>query len=172
MAVLIPARRIEPALAPLVDALLDEGFGAIIVVDDGSPVEDKPIFDSLAAKPRVHRLRHAVNLGKGRALKTGINYFLNSLAGFAGLVTADADGQHSADDILRVAEVLLASPGRAVLGCRSFTGAIPLRSRFGNGLTRLVFHFVSGHEVGDTQTGLRAFPSALLPDLVALTSTR
>lgn len=172
IAVLIPARRIEPALEPLVDALLDAGFAAIVLVDDGSPLEDKPIFDSLAAKPGVHLLRHAVNLGKGRALKTGINHFLNALPGFAGLVTADADGQHSAADIARVAEVLLAAPGRAVLGCRSFTGHVPLRSRFGNGLTRLIFHFVSGHEVGDTQTGLRAFPSALLPGLVALPGER
>ena len=172
MAVLIPARRVEPALLPLVDALLGAGFGAVILVDDGSPAEDKGILDALAARPGVHLLRHAVNLGKGRALKSGINYFLNRFPEFAGLVTADADGQHSVADIMRVAEVLLGSPGRAVLGCRSFSGDVPMRSRFGNGLTRLIFHFVSGHEVSDTQTGLRAFPAALLPELVGLAGER
>ncbi len=172
VAVLIPARRQEPAFVPLVDALLDAGFGAVILVDDGSPDEDKAVFASLAEKDRVHLLRHAVNLGKGRALKTGINYFLTAFPDYAGLVTADADGQHAVGDILRVASALLAAPGRAVLGCRNFVGDVPLRSRFGNTLTCLIFHFVSGNKIGDTQTGLRAFPTALLPGLVALAGER
>ncbi|MGH9599439.1 MAG: glycosyltransferase family 2 protein, partial [Terracidiphilus sp.] len=172
MAVLIPARRQETALGPLIDALLDAGFGAVILVDDGSPEEDREIFDLLGKKARVHLLRHAVNLGKGRALKTGINYFLNVFPGFAGMVTADADGQHSAGDILRVANALLAAPERAVLGCRSFGRGTPLRSRLGNALTRAVFHFASGRRVSDTQTGLRAFPAAWLPELAALPGER
>lgn len=172
VAVLIPARRLEPALAPLVDALIAAGFGAIVLVDDGSPACDKEQFDSLARLARVHLLRHAVNLGKGRALKTGINYFLTELAGFAGLVTADADGQHTASDILRIAQALLSSSGRPVLGCRSFAGEVPFRSRFGNSLTRILFYFVSGEKIGDTQTGLRGFPAALLPALVSLQGER
>jgi hypothetical protein len=42
----------------------------------------------------------------------------------------------------------------------------------GNSLTRTIFHFVSGHRVSDTQTGLRAFPFSLLPELVALPGER
>jgi glycosyltransferase involved in cell wall biosynthesis len=172
VAVLIPARRLEPALAPLVDALLAAGFGAILLVDDGSPASDKELFGSLAQFARVHLLRHAVNLGKGRALKTGINYFLTVLPGFAGLVTADADGQHSVRDIVRIAQALLSTPDRPVLGCRSFAGEVPLRSRFGNSVTRILFYFVSGQKIGDTQTGLRGFPIALLPGLVTLQGER
>ncbi|MGH9604578.1 MAG: glycosyltransferase [Terracidiphilus sp.] len=172
IAVLIPARRHEPALDPLIHALVERGAGVIVVVDDGSPEDDKAAFAALSRIDRVHLVRHAVNLGKGRALKTGINYFLNSFPQFAGLVTADADGQHSAEDILRVANALLAAPGRAQLGFRRFGRETPLRSRFGNGLTRSVFHFVSGCRVSDTQTGLRAFPAALLPALMALPGER
>ena len=172
LVVLIPARRQEPALAPLVHALLDAGFGAIVLVDDGSPSEDRARLDALGALPRVHLLRHAINLGKGRALKTGINHFLNEFPDSAGLVTADADGQHGVSDIVRVASALLNEPKRALLGCRGLAGDVPLRSRFGNALTRQIFHFVSGHRVSDTQTGLRAFPTALLPGLVGLPGER
>ncbi len=172
LVVLIPARRQEPALVPLVHALLDAGFGAIVLVDDGSPVEDKALFDTLGTLPRVHLLRHAINLGKGRALKTGFNHFLNEFPGLAGLVTVDADGQHSVPDIIRVATTLLNEPKRALLGCRSFAGDVPLRSRLGNAVTRHIFHFVSGHRVSDTQTGLRAFPRTLLPSLVGLPGER
>jgi glycosyltransferase involved in cell wall biosynthesis len=172
LVVLIPARRHEPALTPLVCALLDAGFGAVLLVDDGSPIEDKIFLDALGTLPRVHLLRHAVNLGKGRALKTGINHFLNKFPDYAGLVTADADGQHSVSDIMRIASALLDDPKRTSLGCRGFAGDVPLRSRFGNELTRQIFHYVSGRHVSDTQTGLRAFPTALLPSLVALPGER
>jgi glycosyltransferase involved in cell wall biosynthesis len=172
IAVLIPARRREPQLGPLVDDLLLAGFGAVIVVDDGSPAPDQPFFQSLAARDRVHVLHHPINLGKGRALKTGMNYFLDRFPQFAGIVTADADGQHSAPDIVRVASQLEISSGRAVLGSRDFSGAIPFRSRFGNSITGLVFHFFSGCRIGDTQSGLRAFPTSLLPQLLALPGER
>lgn len=172
IAVLIPARRHEPELRPLLEALLSAGFGGVLLVDDGSPEEDKPLFDNLAKNPRVRLLRHAVNRGKGRALKTGIQHFLDAFPGFAGLVTADADGQHSVGDIVHVAQTMLAAAGRPVLGCRNFSGQVPLRNRFGNSLTRLIFRLVSGHALGDTQTGLRAFPAVLLPELAALPGER
>jgi putative flippase GtrA len=159
-------------LTPLVDELLEAGFGAVILVEDGAPAADRPGFDALAARERVYLARHAVNCGKGRALKTGLHVFLNSMPGFDGLITADADGQHTAADIARVAAELCAHPQRAVLGCRRFGAGAPLRSRLGNALTRMIFHFASGRNVGDTQTGLRGFPAALLPFLAALEGER
>jgi glycosyltransferase involved in cell wall biosynthesis len=59
--------------------LTARGFGAILVVNDGSDEKFLGLFEKLALFPRVHVLRQAVNLGKGRALKTGINYFLSEL---------------------------------------------------------------------------------------------
>lgn len=172
MVVLVPARRIEPGLAPMIGALSGAGFGAIVIVNDGMPDSDVPEFEALAAIPRVHLLKHAINLGKGRALKTGFNYVLDTLTEFAGLITADADGQHAVRDILRVAATLQAHPQAVVLGCRNFNGPVPLRSRFGNAITRSVFQFFSGRRVSDTQTGLRAFPLALLRELLALPGER
>jgi len=166
--VLIPAWQPEQPLAVLTAALVAQGFGAVLLVDDGSDASCSTLFEQLASLPRVHVLKHAVNLGKGRALKTGINYFLNELPEMDGLVTADADGQHTPADIVGVAQALLDSQGRVVLGARSFVADVPLRSRFGNGLTRHIFAFVTGAKLADTQTGLRAFPRKLLPELLGL----
>ena len=168
LAVLIPARRFASALTPLVDALENTGAGAIIVVDDGSPAGDQPAFAVLSGKQRVYLTHHAFNMGKGRALKTGINFFLNAFPEFYGLITADADGQHTASDIARVGEALLSHPGRAVLGARSFACEVPLRSRFGNAVTRLLFRIASGNAMKDTQSGLRGFPTTLLAELATL----
>ncbi len=172
IAVLIPAHQPTNDLLPLVHALTAAEFGAIIIVDDGSRAEFRPLFATLAAIGRVTLLRHAVNLGKGRALKTGINHFLSEMPDATGLVTADADGQHAADDIVRVAEALHHSPDRLVLGARTFSPDVPLRSRVGNEATRKIFGFVTGRKLMDTQTGLRAFPTAMLPGLIALDGER
>ncbi len=79
----------------------------------------------------------------------------------AGVVTADADGQHAPEDIERVADVLAAQPEALVLGARSFGDDVPLRSRFGNILTRGIMHALLGRKLTDTQTGLRGIPVAL-----------
>jgi glycosyltransferase involved in cell wall biosynthesis len=141
-------------------------------VDDGSDPDRRAIFDRVAEFPNVTVLRHAVNLGKGRALKTGFNFLLTALPWCAGVVTADADGQHASEDIVRVAEALPASGRRGVLGARTMQRDVPLRSRFGNTVTRSVFRFLTGRRISDTQTGLRAFPVALLPDLLSLQGER
>jgi len=172
IAVLIPAFHPEPLVLQLIAALSQRVFGAIIVVDDGSPRGFGEVFEQLRLLPRVHVLRHSVNLGKGRALKTGFNYCLSELPDVKGIVTADADGQHTVADILRVAEAVRDSEWRVVLGSRRFAKDVPWRSRLGNVVTRQIFCFVTGTKLMDTQTGLRAFPRALLPELMVLDGER
>jgi len=172
IAVLIPAREPEERLIALAQELAAAGFGAVIVLDDGSSAACAAVFEPVAQISGVRMLRHAVNLGKGRALKTGINYFLNEMPEFAGLVTADADGQHTPRDIVRIGEALLNMPGRMVLGSRQFAADVPLRSKFGNVLTRQIFRFATGAKLCDTQTGLRGFSREMLPELLLLEGER
>lgn len=167
--ILIPAFEPSAQLVPLVEQLSAQSQAPIVIVDDGSGPSFAPIFERAAAIPRVRVLRHAVNLGKGAALKTGINACLCDDPA-ALIVTADADGQHLAEDILRVAQTGLAHPQALLLGARSFDGEVPLRSRLGNRLTRHVLRLVLGYALDDTQTGLRAIPPSLSPRLLTLTS--
>ena len=144
----------------------------VIVVNDGSATSCLPVFQVVAAWGKVTVLHHEVNLGKGAALKSGIRHFLEAAVPGEVLVTADADGQHLVEDILAVAHRALEAPDALVLGSRAFSGEVPLRSRFGNGLTRTVFRLLLGQWLMDTQTGLRAIPSSLLADLLLLRSVR
>ena len=152
-------------------ALASAGIAPIVVVNDGSGPDFEAIFEALRTLPGVFIVRHAINLGKGAALKTGMNYILAELGNFAGVVTADADGQHHPDDIRKVMKRFAAEPDALVLGTRTFAGEIPLRSRFGNGLTRRVMRFAVGHNLSDTQTGLRAVPRALIERLLKVSAT-
>jgi glycosyltransferase involved in cell wall biosynthesis len=170
-AVLIPAYRPSASLPDVVQALSAKAVPAIVIVDDGSGPEYRDVFARAAAFPNVHLIRHATNLGKGAALKTGINYALCAFPGLVGIVTADADGQHHPDDIVRIAGTLLARPDCLVLGSRGFDGEVPWRSRFGNSLTSMVVHALIGQKLTDTQTGLRGIPTSLLLRILRIEST-
>ncbi len=168
----IPAFQPEPSLRSLVEELLREPYPFVILVDDGSTPEHRPLFTALAELPRVRLLTHAINLGKGDALKSGFNEALVHFPEACGVVTVDADGQHLPEDVRRVAEALTETPDHLCLGVREFGGNVPLRSRFGNSLTRQFFRVLVGGNLRDTQTGLRGIPTAMMGDLLASKASR
>jgi len=143
-------------------------FSKVVIVDDGSRAEDAAIFSKVEKISNVILLKHAVNQGKGAALKTGLNYISCELPEVSGVVTIDADGQHSIDDACAVAVALIKSPNHLVIGGRKFSKNTPLRSALGNFLTRHCFHLVTGLKLFDTQSGLRGIPVSMIPDLLTL----
>lgn len=93
--VVIPALNPDEAIRKTIVQLLEKGFERIIIVDDGSDSAHQSHFLWAEENPHCVVLRHARNLGKGRALKTAFNYFLCYPQGHDGVVTVDADGQQS-----------------------------------------------------------------------------
>jgi glycosyltransferase involved in cell wall biosynthesis len=168
IAVLIPAYNPDQGLVALVDSLLAEDFGMIIVINDGSAASCADTFARLESRPGVQLLAHSSNLGKGAALKTGFKFVLEHQPSIRGVVTGDADGQHLPTDIAKVAAAGAGSPLNVILGSRAFDEKIPARSLFGNRMTAVLMSFVHNLKLRDTQTGLRYLPRDLLPDLVTL----
>jgi glycosyltransferase involved in cell wall biosynthesis len=165
--VVIPAYEPDEKLLTVVDGLaaLVRDLN-IIVIDDGSKTQvAKDIFMLLRDAGKHKVLAHERNLGKGAALKTGFRYILGR--GIAGgtVVTADADGQHLPEDIVKVVSEG-ARTSAAVLGVRKLSMPIPWRSFLGNRITAGLLRLVLGLIVSDTQTGLRAFPLSMLPRLI------
>ncbi|MDE7315903.1 MAG: glycosyltransferase, partial [Mucispirillum sp.] len=83
-----------------------KSFQGVICINDGSGKEFDYIFSELKALGVIVET-HAVNLGKGSALKTGFNAALNFFPECCGVVTLDADGQHLSKDIINIADNLL-----------------------------------------------------------------
>ncbi len=154
--VIIPAYEPDEKLIKLMDDLNAKEISPIVVVNDGSDAAKYgAIFDEVR-KRGATVIGHAVNMGKGRALKTAFNYCLCEYENLAGVITADSDGQHSPEDIIKCMEELAAHPDALVLGVRDFDGSgIPARSVFGNKTTSRVMRFLTGLSISDTQTGLR-----------------
>lgn len=167
---LIPAYEPEENMLDLLENIKKDTDMDIVVVNDGSSDACKDIFSK--AKEFAKVLEHEVNKGKGRALKTGLNYINDNYRGEYIVVTMDADGQHTIKDALKICDLVKKSPDMLVLGKRFFGEDVPLRSRFGNAMTRLVYKIATGVKVYDTQTGLRAFSYKLVPLMLEIKGER
>ena len=165
--ILIPSLNPDDKMVDYVERLSENGFDKIMVINDGSSAEYDSFFERAAEGGRCVVLKHEVNKGKGAALKTGMAYYMEHFSGCDGIVTGDADGQHSITDTLKLAKRLEAEQDALLLGCRDFSQKnVPARSRFGNRTTSVVFKITHGLWISDTQTGLRAIPDALVSSFV------
>jgi glycosyltransferase involved in cell wall biosynthesis len=127
----------------------------VVVVDDGSADDSRAALDGAG----VHYLRHAVNLGQGAALQTGITYALR--AGAAKIVTFDGDGQMKPEEIPLLCQAMDDQGVDVILGSRflrkDLAASIPTGRRWllrlATGFTRLT----TGLKLSDTHNGFRVF---------------
>lgn len=157
--VIIPAYKPDETLVAITDKLWVYGC-QIIVVDDGSGNEYESIFEKINDICIV--LHHSENRGKGAAIKTALTYIHQELWENQVIGIMDADGQHLPEDMITLLGYAGSHSKSLILGVREVGKDMPLKSRIGNKMTRVVFQFVSGIKISDTQTGLRAFSSELL----------
>lgn len=168
--VMIPAFEPDESLLTFTTSLLEEGLH-VLVVDDGSSLACRNIFDAL--DPRITLLSYKENRGKGYAMKFAMDYILHSMADVERIVTADADGQHTVVDTLGTLDGLDSHPDALILGVRSFPENTPLRSKIGNRMTAKFFAFLTGvKNLEDTQTGLRAFSRKSIPFMLKVDGER
>ena len=133
-----------------------QSYPNVVVVDDGS--SDGTAACALASGAVI--LRHAVNLGQGAALQTGITYALARGGEF--VVTFDADGQHACADIARMVRALIENDAEVALGSRFLGKAVGISTarRILLRLAVLFTRLTTGLKVTDTHNGLRVFTRA------------
>ena len=137
----------------------------VLVVDDGS--EDADI--SLLLKDlKVKVLKHEKNRGKGAALRTAAEYLQNN-TNASYIITLDADGQHSPDDIQKFLPYITQKCNNIILGNRDFSSSnVPEKSKFGRKFSNFWIKLETGKEVFDSQSGFRGYPISLLTDTKCL----
>lgn len=154
VAVLIPALNEALRIREVVQGALAQ-CPHVIVVDDGS---DDGTADCIADLP-VTVLRHARRMGKGASLRDG--FAEATRRGFAGVVSMDGDGQHSAEDIPRLLEAAALHPHAIVIGARlRKRSRQPLHRRLANAFGDWGIAFGCGYRIADTQSGQRYYPAA------------
>jgi glycosyltransferase involved in cell wall biosynthesis len=162
--VVIAAYDEATVIGEVVSALVGEQWN-VVVVDDGS-------IDGTAAAAReagATVLRHVVNLGQGAALQTGVDFALSR--GAERIVTFDADGQHSVEDL----PAIVAGLDRAdvVFGSRRLgqSAGAGLARRILLSVATVVSNRMSGLSLTDAHCGLRAFRASAAP-MLRLTQNR
>lgn len=170
--ILIPSYKPDEYLVKTVKITLDSGFKDIVVIDDGSGSE----YDEYFLKVKelgACVIHHAVNLGKGRAMKTAFNVILQKYPDMSGVIVCDADGQHPIDFVIKIDKLLPENPSSLILGVREFSKAkIPLPNLLGNTITRLVFYLLTSMRFSDTQCGLRGYPKEVIKKLLSAAGER
>lgn len=130
-------------------------FPNVAVIDDCSG--DDTALHASAAGAIV--LRHAINLGQGAALQTGIDFAIAK--GASAIVTFDSDGQHNVHDALRMVGALQSTNVDVVLGSRFLGDAegVTATKRLFLKMAVLFTRLSTGLALTDTHNGLRVFGS-------------
>ncbi|WP_061515019.1 glycosyltransferase [Leuconostoc mesenteroides] len=170
--IVIPSLEPDIRLIDLLCQLRKHTNEKIIVVNDGSGKEYNSIFKQTKENFNCVVLQHQQNFGKGRAIKTALEYVIHKVPNAIGIITIDSDGQHTVNDMNKCIEAFQKAPDKLVLGTRSFNKKVPLRSKLGNVLTSKITSTVSGIRVNDTQTGLRVIPKKYFIPLLSIEGDR
>ena len=147
---IIPSYNEEKTIKKIVHQALS--YSDILVVDDGSTDHTS----KLAVEAGARIIKHEVNLGKGAAIKTGIEKALDD--DYKVIILMDGDGQHNPKCI----PFLASGIGKAeMVICSRFIDGPPLgmtlMRRLSNKLTTNLLKIITGYQLTDSQCGFRAF---------------
>jgi glycosyltransferase involved in cell wall biosynthesis len=156
--ILIPSYKASQSLAALLPLLLQTIPAAnIMVVDDASGDDTAKVCQGSA----VALIAHQRNQGKGAALRSGFKRIMHTCDW---IITMDADGQHSPQDLPAFLHTLQNNPhagiiiGRRDLHPRSMPPARILSNRLTSGALSLL----CGQPIYDAQCGYRAYATPFL----------
>jgi len=147
--VVIPAYNEAPRIGGVINGVR-KFTKDILVVDDGS--KDKTA--EMAQKEGVKVLRHRLNLGKGAAMKTGVEAAID--LGAEAIILIDADGQH---DPKHIPEFLkqINQGDEVVFGSRNLSYGVPLIRYLGNKFGSVLISLLFGIYRSDMLCGYIAF---------------
>jgi glycosyltransferase involved in cell wall biosynthesis len=157
VSIVLPAYNEEQVIGAVLDALRDEDYYEIIVVDDGS----KDGTAQVAREHGVKVIRHPYNIGNGAAVKTGIRAATGDI-----IVLMDADGQHPPSDVPRLVSQI--GDYDMVVGARTRASDAAMHRNVANRIFNAYASYIVGYNVPDLTSGFRVAKASLLKKYVYL----
>ena len=151
----------------------------VIVVDDASGSDTANVASELAqlyqgANSQFQLLTHAVNLGKGAALRTGFAAALQQASDTDAVITQDGDLEYDPNDYPALLGALGHEPLSAVFGNRwelaRGGGAWRIFHAAVNRLLTFFSNQITGLDINDMETGYKLFRAPLLRKILPLLS--
>lgn len=131
----------------------------IVVVDDGSTDKTVEVIDAFSS---VTLIRHLKNMGKGKAISTGLSRIQGQI-----VVIQDADGEYSPEEIPKIILPILEKQADIVFGSR-FLGTnigMSVSHKLGNIILSLVTRLRYDVKVTDVMTGHKAFSREVIDSI-------
>lgn len=161
----IPAYNEEKTIKAVVERVRQHMPGVdLVVINDGSRDKTLQVLDEMG----ITYIRHACNLGYGRAIQTALKYACTY--GYDALLTLDADGQHDAAFLPAIIQHFNTSGVDLLVGSRYVASRLyqgtplgrQIGMRFFSGLTKVL----AKQQIFDTTSGLKIIRSTTFNDLV------
>ncbi|MFA6518500.1 MAG: glycosyltransferase family 2 protein [Candidatus Shapirobacteria bacterium] len=168
LTIIIPVYNEGKRAVNTVEAVLKIHDGEVVVVDDGSADNSFELLTkSFAGEHQISLLRHAINLGKGAAMKTGAKYAF--IKGAQAVLFLDADGQHNPRYIPEFRKCLADYP--VVFGYRELNKGMPLIRKLGNIFAAHLVNVLFGIKKKDLLCGYLGFRKEVY-EIIKWNSTR
>lgn len=148
--VIIPAKNEEASVGDVVRSVVRDGRWDVLVVDDASA--DGTARE--AKKGGAEVLSLPFTLGAWGAAQAGLRCGLAN--GYRFAMTMDADGQHLAESLQSVSAPVLEDTSDVTIG------VCPERASLGRQLTWGLFRKITGLQLQDITSGLRAYDEAAM----------
>jgi len=165
VSIIVPAYNEEENIASLLEALLKLSFNnlkrEVLVVDDGSTDRTPQLLKAFAGESGVKVIRHERNLGKGAALRTGIENSTGAIIAFQ-----DSDLEYDPAQLPQLIQAI-ASGEDVVYGSR-FLGKVENMSLLfyiGNKALTLLTRLLYRSAITDMETGCKVFKREVIKSL-------
>jgi len=167
LAVVIPVFNEAVTIAEVIKSVASQPLvREIIIVDDASRDGTWEVMQRSAKEtPEVRLFQHAVNQGKGAALRTGFAQVTAPLA-----VVQDADLEYDPTDYVMLCKPILAGKADVVIGSR-FLGAGAHRVLYywhsvGNRLLTTLSNMATDINLSDMETGYKVFRREIIQSII------
>ena len=159
ISIVLPAKNEAGAIQQTVKAIKQlNRVDEIIVVNDGSTDDTAQIAEQAGAKV----ISHPYSKGNGAAIKTGARNAIGDV-----IVFIDADGQHDANDILKLIEKIEQGYD-LVVGARQKGSQASMGRGIANKLYNNLATYMSEHQVEDLTSGFRAVRAEKFKEFIYL----
>ena len=173
LSIIIPAHNEDKTIAEILRRVAEVNIAPwekeIIVVNDGSVDNTKSVVEASTSKigggEKLLLINHQANLGKGAAIKTGLEKASGDYA-----IIQDADLEYFPEDIPKLLQPInrrATTSGMAVFGNRG-TKSYPERGFhyvFGAKLLTGIFNVLYGVWLHDLYVGYKLFPSTAITNI-------
>ncbi|MFA7361568.1 MAG: glycosyltransferase family 2 protein [Candidatus Kapaibacterium sp.] len=159
LTIVIPFYNEETALKvliPFLQKFSEDNKCKVIMVNDGSDDNSDSIIKSFSFTDDFTLIRHKMNRGYGAALKSGIEKCETEY-----VITFDADGQHSLDDVIVLYNKIISEDADLVIGSRINNDNTEKTKMIGKFIIRNLSKILIQNKITDLNAGMKIMRSNL-----------